>query len=154
MTTAITRDFTDSVVPVRPHRRTPGSSVRPADRRAVTPRPAGTRCARTPSHATVTRPASVYRRRRSVAGILVGAALGATVWFFAIVGGDYQDAMTPSVSSTSVVHARAGDSLSSIAGRVAPEMPTESVVADIVGLNDLSTASVRVGQALVIPVYR
>ncbi|NMN99921.1 LysM peptidoglycan-binding domain-containing protein [Gordonia sp. TBRC 11910] len=95
----------------------------------------------------------MYRRRRGVAGVLVGAALGGFVWFFAIVGNDYAAATAPEPTSTAVVHVRAGESLNSVAVRVAPQIPAQAVIAEIVELNHLHASALRVGQALVTPVY-
>ena len=42
----------------------------------------------------------------------------------------------------------------SIAGRVAPEMPREVVIDEIVAMNDLGSSALQVGQPLLTPRYR
>ena len=83
--------------------------------------------------------ARVFARRRAVAGILAGAALAALVWVFAIVGGDYAAASSPDPVTTSVVHVRGGET---------------AVMNQLRALNGLTSATLSVGQALVVPVYR
>lgn len=112
------------------------------------PTPRGTRCS---GEAAVT----VYRRRRAAAlAVLVGAGLAVAVWVIGIVGADYQRSVMPAPVSTEVIHVRAGDSLSTIAGRVAPGMPEQAVIDEIVDLNDLPSSGLRVGQPLLAPTYR
>ncbi|GAB09333.1 hypothetical protein GOARA_036_00650 [Gordonia araii NBRC 100433] len=96
----------------------------------------------------------MFARRRATAGILVGAALAGLVWFFAVIGGNYEAASAPDPVATSVVHVRGGESLNAIAARVAPEMPRQAVINQLRALNNLSSANLTVGQALVAPVYR
>ncbi len=146
----------DVVVAPRPSsRRTVGSAVRPIDRRPMVSERAGTACSGE-SRLTGSRrdaQAAVFRRRRGVAAVLVGSALAVLVWFFAIVGGNYEASTTPQPSSSSVSYVRSGDSLSSVASRVAPQMPQQTVIADIMALNKLESSGLTVGQALVTPVY-
>ena len=52
------------------------------------------------------------------------------------------------------MHVRAGDSLSSIAQRVAPDVARQTVIDEIVDLNDLPSSGLRVGQPLLTPTYR
>ncbi|GAB17949.1 hypothetical protein GOEFS_042_00400 [Gordonia effusa NBRC 100432] len=146
---------TGALAPTRPSpRRSPGSATRPIDRRPDVSWPAGTRCSGTEGmRARENRNVAVYRRRRGVASVLVGAALAGLVWFFAVVGGNYEASVAPTPTATSVVHVRSGESLSAIAARVAPEMSNQTVVNKIVELNNLDSSNVRVGQALVTPVY-
>lgn len=54
-------------------------------------------------------------------------------------------------STTAVVQVQAGESLSKLAGRVAPAAPTAAVVERIVSLNGLAGAAVRPGEFLVVP---
>jgi predicted Zn-dependent protease len=89
-----------------------------------------------------------------VAGILVGAALAGLVWVFALVGGDYEEASAPAPVATSVVHVRGGETLNSVAARVAPEVPRQAVINQLRALNGMTTTALSVGQALVVPVYR
>jgi hypothetical protein len=44
--------------------------------------------------------------------------------------------------------------LSSIAARVAPDMPRQTVIDEIVELNDMPSSGLRVGQPLLTPAYR
>ncbi|WP_244882558.1 LysM peptidoglycan-binding domain-containing protein, partial [Gordonia desulfuricans] len=98
---------------------------------------------------------SVHRRRRATAvAVMTGVALAMLVWIVAIVGSDYQRAAVPSPVSTQVVHVRAGESLGSIAARVAPDMPSRVVIDEIVELNDMAGSGLQVGQALLTPRYR
>ncbi|MET9203222.1 LysM peptidoglycan-binding domain-containing protein, partial [Gordonia sp. NPDC003585] len=102
------------------------------------------------------RPASaVYARRRATAlGVLAGLALAVSVWVIGIVGNNYAESQTPSPTSTQVTHVRAGDSLSTIAARVAPDVPRQVVIDEILELNDLESSGLRVGQPLLTPAYR
>ncbi|MFT4043858.1 MAG: LysM peptidoglycan-binding domain-containing protein, partial [Gordonia sp. (in: high G+C Gram-positive bacteria)] len=124
----------------------------PDIRRPVSPRlgasARGTRCV---GDAT---PAATVRRRAALTCVVVGAALAGMVWIIGILGNDYQRAMIPSPVSTEVVHVRAGDSLSSIAERVAPDLPRQTVVDEIIDLNGLPSSGLRVGQPLLAPSYR
>ncbi|MGW0035783.1 LysM peptidoglycan-binding domain-containing protein [Gordonia sp. NPDC003376] len=98
---------------------------------------------------------AVHRRRRTTAvAVMTGAALAMLVWIVAIAGSDYQRAAVPSPVSTQVVHVRAGESLGSIAARVAPDMPTRVVIDEIVELNDMAGSGLQVGQPLLTPRYR
>lgn len=54
-------------------------------------------------------------------------------------------------STTAVVQVQAGESLSELAGRVAPVAPAAAVVERIVSLNGLAGAAVRPGEFLVVP---
>lgn len=137
----------------RPRRAARMEPTRPADRRPAGPVPtsraASTRCA---APATDRR---VFARRRATAlAVVVGAALALMVWVVAIVGSNYAASVAPTPVGTEVVHVRAGDTLSSIADRVAPELPRQSVIDQIVERNNLSGAGLRVGQALIAPAYR
>lgn len=154
MTAVLVHRAENAPAPRTAPRRVRGSVARPSDRRLPAPRPAGTACTQPQRHRSqLDAQAAVYRRRRSVAGVAVGAALAGLVWFFAIVGGEYQASVEPAPSSTAVVHVRAGESLSAVASRVAPQMPVETVINRLVELNHLRTSGLTVGQALVAPVY-
>ncbi|MDH3009770.1 LysM peptidoglycan-binding domain-containing protein [Gordonia alkanivorans] len=153
----------------RPMRR--GDGRRPVDGRPVPEsavrvrRVASSRCAspvgmrgRAPvvpvSRVAHTAPSAVIRRRRRTAtAILAGVGLALAVWVIAVVGQNYAATVTPSSVGTEVVHVRSGDSLSTIASRVAPEMPREAVVDEIIQLNDLPSSGLRVGQPLLAPRY-
>ncbi|MFV3115372.1 LysM peptidoglycan-binding domain-containing protein [Gordonia amicalis] len=153
----------------RPTRR--GGARRPVDNRPVPEsavrvrRVASTQCAspvgmrgRGPvvpaSRPAEAAPAAVIRRRRRTAtAVLAGVALALAVWVIAVVGQNYAASVTPAAVGTEVVHVRSGDSLSTIASRVAPEMPREAVVDEIIQLNDLASSGLRVGQPLLTPRY-
>lgn len=93
-------------------------------------------------------------RRRWTAGVLAGLGLAMMVTVFAIVGHDYQQATAEAPAATEVVHVHTGESLSSLAARIAPDQPTAAVVATVRELNDLQTSGLRPGQALLVPAYR
>ncbi|RPA20033.1 LysM peptidoglycan-binding domain-containing protein [Gordonia sp. OPL2] len=137
----------------RPRRMARVEPTRPVDRRPAGPVPtsraAGTRCAAPAVDQRV-----YVRRRTAAAAVVVGAALALMVWVIAIVGSNYAASVAPTPVGTEVVHVRAGDTLSSIADRVAPDLPRQSVIDQIVERNNLSGAGLRVGQALVAPAYR
>ena len=99
-------------------------------------------------------PAVYQRRRRAAAGLLTGIALAVLVWVLAIVGNTVEDAAGMPPSSTEVVHVRSGESLTSLAERIAPDLPADGVIAVVRELNDLSTSGLLPGQPLVVPVYR
>lgn len=86
--------------------------------------------------------------RMFVACSLLAAVLVAVVMGLAALGGP---GAHPVPTRTAVVQVHQGENLSSLASRVAPGVATSAVVQRIVELNALSTVSVRVGQALVVP---
>lgn len=88
------------------------------------------------------------RIRMFVACSLLAAVLVAVVMGLAALGGP---GAHPVPTRTAVVQVHQGENLSSLASRVAPGVATSAVVQRIVELNALSTVSVRVGQALVVP---
>lgn len=146
----------------------PRPVVRPGDRRPAptsavgTPRLGGTHCAapvgdrgrgpRVPVRPATPDAATITRRRRTAA-ILAGVALALSVWVIAVLGQNYAASVTPDAVGTEVVHVRSGDSLSTIASRIAPDMPREIVIDEIVALNDLPSSGLRVGQPLLTPRY-
>lgn len=92
--------------------------------------------------------AVVSRGRRVVAGALV--ALVAAAALLGVLA--LRSAGTVEVpAATTVVQVKAGESLSQVAVRVAPDAPTAAVVQRIVALNGLPGASVRTGESLVVP---
>ncbi|GAA1480557.1 hypothetical protein GCM10009624_09970 [Gordonia sinesedis] len=127
----------------------PAAQRRPVDRRPAAPAPVGTRCG-----GGAAARAAHLRRRATAAAVLVGIGLAMLVWVIGTVGANYQEASTPSPTRTEVVHVRAGESLTAIAERVAPDVPREVVIADIVDLNQMSGSGLRVGQPLLAPAYR
>lgn len=94
-------------------------------------------------------PTSAQVRRRRVLAWLVLTVL-AVAAFAGLVA--LRSAGTDVVpSTTAVVRVQAGESLSVLAGRVAPDAPTAAVVERIVSLNGLTGATVRPGESLVVP---
>ncbi|MCX2965458.1 LysM peptidoglycan-binding domain-containing protein [Gordonia aquimaris] len=93
------------------------------------------------------------RRRATAAAVVLGGALAVLVWAVAIVGSNYAASVQPSPTGTEVVHVRQGDSLSSIADRIAPDVPRQAVIEQIVERNKLAGSGLRVGQALIAPAY-
>lgn len=140
-------------VRTREPRRAVHAGVAPRGRAGIgvgtSTRPVGTRCAGGVGEFTAAR-----RRRAAVLAVLAGIGLALTVWVVGVVGADYQRASAPAATSTQVVHVRAGESLSSIAARVAPDAPRQIVIDEIIDLNDLPSSGVRVGQPLLAPTYR
>ncbi|MFT3715023.1 MAG: LysM peptidoglycan-binding domain-containing protein [Gordonia sp. (in: high G+C Gram-positive bacteria)] len=98
--------------------------------------------------------AVVTRRRAWALGLLAGLGLAVLVGFFTVVGNGYEKAATGAPAATQVVHVRSGESLTSLAQRIAPELPAATVIETVRDLNDLQTAGLRPGQALVVPDYR
>ncbi|MGB3302042.1 LysM peptidoglycan-binding domain-containing protein [Gordonia sp. (in: high G+C Gram-positive bacteria)] len=98
--------------------------------------------------------AAVYRRRRVVGALLVGGALAAMVWMFAIVGANLESTPPAAPQATEVVYVRAGESLTSLAQRIAPDLPTAGVIAQLREINGLETSGLAVGQALRVPAYK
>lgn len=124
--------------------------ARRAERTASSTTSAG-RAARARSN-TVDRSTAV--RRRWAAGVLLGAALAAVVVVLGMVGEDYEKAVSGVPVQTEVVHVRSGESLSSLAERIAPDRSAASVIATVRDLNGLDASGLRPGQALVVPAYR
>lgn len=142
----------------RPHTRSNGPAV-PAQTPMITQRVDvyGVRTsARTSGRAVRARSNTprVSVRRRWVAGVLTGLGLAVFVSVLGMVGDDYQHAVQQTPSATEVVHVRSGESLSSVAARIAPDLPAASVIATVRDLNDLQSTGLRPGQALVVPAYR
>ena len=134
-----------------PRTRRPAGARRPALRRpggrplsyADAPAPVRlSRASHRPSHGQVV-------RRRAVAWVVLTLlAVLAVAGLVALRAAGA--AVVP--SATSVVQVQEGESLSTLAGRVAPDAPTAAVVERIVSLNGLTGATVRPGESLVVPV--
>lgn len=116
------------------------------------PAVAGTRCA-TPVGPRVTAHRTA-RRTGAMVAVLTGVALALLVWLVAVAGSDYQQSTTPTPAATEVVHVRAGESLNSVAARVAPDLPRQAVIDEIARMNEMSGSGLQVGQALLVPAYR
>ncbi|MFT4088054.1 MAG: LysM peptidoglycan-binding domain-containing protein [Gordonia sp. (in: high G+C Gram-positive bacteria)] len=137
-------------VPAATVRTTPRSSVR----RNLSNTPSIEAASRSNTSAPQFDPA-VFRRRRTIAGLLVGAALALMIGVFAVVGTAYErSAVQEAPAATTVVHVRSGESLSSLAGRVAPGRPIDAVIAQVRRLNGLQQSGLLPGQTLVVPDYR
>jgi hypothetical protein len=140
-----------TAAPVRPV-----DTTRPSDRRHGVDRRARVSCAE-PGNAVprVTVPVQgMYARRRAwAAAAVAGVGLMLLVAFMMFFGGVVEDAANPSSAGTEVVHVQTGESLGDIASRVAPEMPTQSVVNKIMELNGMNNSALSVGQSLLTPVY-
>ncbi|GAC58320.1 hypothetical protein GOHSU_37_00160 [Gordonia hirsuta DSM 44140 = NBRC 16056] len=93
-------------------------------------------------------------RRVWAVAVLTGVALAALVLLLGALGSDYERAATGAPAQTQVVHVRSGESLSSLAARLAPEQSAAAVIAAIRELNGLEGVGLRPGQALVVPAYR
>ena len=159
-------------VTVIDHRPVTGQS-RSADSRRVHPghrrRPAASACGPRPARPPV-RPLhyraggvgfSTAPHRRpvstSVTIALAGLAALITLWLGSLAqlsGGQARatGAAAQPPDRLAVVVVRSGESLSELAGRVAPDAPVAAVVERIRGLNQLQSVSVDAGQTLIAPV--
>lgn len=98
-----------------------------------------------PSERSVAAPLRLTRRGRWVVGVAV-AALCAGMVLLAWQGGSH--AAPPVESAPAVVTVHSGDTLWSIAARVAPERDPRAEVAELRRLNSLSGVDLAVGQVL------
>ena len=93
----------------------------------------------------------VLRRRRIVAvtvlGVVLGVLLGVLVALVAPLGGS----AAPAPAGTTVTVVGAGESLSDVAGRVAPGADAGAVVGRIRELNTLDGSALTPGRPLVVP---
>ncbi len=100
--------------------------------------------------ATAATPVHLTRRGR----LLVVLAMAAVLFGAFSLGRSASDA-APTAQSAPVLQTttvQPGDSLWTVAQRVAPKNDTREVVATIRRLNDLSSSDLQVGQQLVLPV--
>lgn len=117
--------------------------MRPERTRAVVSRPVGARVVRpAPGHLRLTR-----RGRLVTAAATLLIAVLTLVGVVSRVGSLRESAPVPASAPAQVVVAP-GETLWSIAERVAPDRDPRTVVAGIQRLNDLPTAAVRAGQTL------
>lgn len=86
--------------------------------------------------------------------LTIGAGLALLVAFFVVVGGNYAAAGGPEPTGSRLVHVQPGETLTELAGRVAPEAPTAEVIDRLRDLNSLSGSGLQAGQALIAPSYR
>lgn len=139
--------------PTRPVRTR--SPQRPALHQAGPVRPAA---ARVRYRGTGVRMSQAVHTRRPVSTalsvVLAGAAALITLWlgFLAQFSGERVPAPAQQAHRLAVVQVQAGETLQQLAGRVAPELPTEQAVQRIRELNKLDTAAVDAGQTLIAPV--
>lgn len=137
--------------PVR--RRTDAGQVR---RRPMEVRPAGAPVRRRGTGVPVSR--APHRRRRSITPVTtVGLALLAaliTVWLGAVAqfGEAIQGATAPTPSKLAVVQVQSGETLQTVAARVAPGVPIGDTVQQIRELNQLESVALTAGQTLIAPV--
>ena len=89
------------------------------------------------------------RRGRAVVAALVSLPLVIALVSMAINGGGAT--ATSSGAAVETVTVEAGESLWSVAAQIAPTSSTADVVADLIAVNELSSAELLPGQVLVIP---
>lgn len=131
---------------------------RPAQRRRrpSTVRPGGAALAHRGSGVLVSR--APHRRRRPITplatvGLGVLAAL-ITVWLGAVAqfGAAVQGATVPGPSKLAVVQVQTGETLQTVAQRIAPDLPVGQTVQRIRELNELDSVAVDAGQTLIAPI--
>lgn len=145
--------------PSRPTERSLQQRVRPASARTGRPAPAGPVLAPLRYHGTGVAMSRVVHPRRRPVSTTVTIALAAlaaliTVWLGSIAqfSGDRAAATAAVPEQLAVVQVQAGETLSQLASRVAPDAPAVETVARIRDLNKLESASVDAGQTLIAPV--
>lgn len=131
--------------------------VRPAGRRGpaalppVRPRVAGGGVTVPRARSVAEVPPAVLRRRRvaavAVLGVLLGALVGVLLGLVVPSGAP----AGPAPTGTTVAVVGVGESLSDVAGRVAPGADTGAVVTRIQELNGLQGSAVVAGRPLVVP---
>lgn len=95
--------------------------------------------------------AAQFRRRRIVVGTLLVLPMLAAAYFFGYGAAQAGADSTPSAATFETVTVMPGDSLWSIAGEVAPNADPQTVISEIVALNQLESATVQPGQQIAIP---
>ena len=106
--------------------------------------------ARSVPNGGATRPARVRLTRRGravVLGLLLNLAV-AVVAVFAVVG---SGPAADSQAATATVVVRSGDTLWGIATRAKPQADPRQTIAELRRLNHLTSASIEVGQELILP---
>ncbi len=98
-----------------------------------------------PYEASIAPPLRLTRRGILVVAALAGALAGAVMWLAALSA---PAATAPATTAPARVAVHAGDTLWSIAGRVAPGSDPRAEVATLQRLNHLSGAVLRPGQVL------
>lgn len=89
------------------------------------------------------------RRGRAVIAALVSLPLVIALMAMALNGGGAT--ATPGDAVVETVTVEAGESLWSVAAAIAPESSTADVVADLIAVNELSSAELLPGQVLIVP---
>ena len=96
-------------------------------------------------------PIRLNRRGRLFFGTLLALSLAAGAYFLGFGASQAGADSTVSTVSFEQITVMPGDSLWSIAATIAPNADTQQVIADIVSLNQLDTATVQPGQRIAIP---
>lgn len=104
-----------------------------------------------PVRAARPEPMRLNRRGRIFFGTVTALALMAGAYFLGLGASQAGADSTVSTTSFQKVTVMPGDTLWSIATAVAPNVDTQHVIAEIVSLNQLDTATVQPGQRLAIP---
>ena len=89
------------------------------------------------------------RRGRAVIAILVSLPLVIALLSMALNGGGAT--ATSGDTGLETITVEAGESLWSVAAAIAPEASTADVVADLIAVNELSSAELIPGQVLIVP---
>lgn len=127
-----------------------------ARRRPMEVRPPGAPVRRRGTGVPVSR--APHRRRRTITPVTtVGLALLAaliTVWLGAVAqfGEAIQGATVPTPSKLAVVQVKTGETLQTVAARIAPDAPVGQTVQQIRELNKLESVALTAGQTLIAPV--
>jgi hypothetical protein len=104
-----------------------------------------------PVRAARPEPMRLTRRGRIFFGTIIALALAAGAYFLGFGASQAGADSTVSTTSFEQVTVMPGDTLWSIAATIAPNADTQQVIADIVSLNQLETATVQPGQRIAIP---
>ena len=128
-----------------------GATSRPATSRPVTMRPATSRPAPSRPVGVPATHLRLTRRGRAVITTLAAVPLVIGAFLFAINGGGAVATGSSEHTQFSYVTVHSGQSLWSIAEKIAPSADPRDVIADIVSLNQLQSAVVTPGQRIAIP---
>jgi hypothetical protein len=104
-----------------------------------------------PVRAARPEPIRLNRRGRLFFGTLLALVALAVAYFLGLGASQAGADSTVSTTSFEQITIMPGDTLWSIAGDIAPGADTQQVIADIVSLNQLDTATVQPGQHISIP---
>ena len=104
-----------------------------------------------PVRAARPEPMRLTRRGRLFFGSLLVLPIIAVAYFLGLGASQAGADSTVSTTSFEQVTVMPGDTLWNIATTIAPDADTQQVIADIVSLNQLETATVQPGQRLAIP---